>query len=80
MNYTNIRNLCKRYNTNIFNENGELFKYKNLRNKINDHENKKHNLSQKQKLYNSIKIFRRRFVRCRTGYCNVSLYWKLISL
>ena len=54
MNYTNIRNLCKQYNINIFNENGKLFKYNNLRNKINDYENKKHNLSQKQKLYNSI--------------------------
>ena len=37
MNYTNIRNLCKQYNINIFNENGKLFKYNNLRNKINDH-------------------------------------------
>ena len=54
MNYTNIRNLCKQYNINMFYENGKLFKYSNLRNKINDYENKKHNLSQKQKLYNSI--------------------------
>ena len=54
MNYTNIRNLCKQYNINMFNDNGKLFKYHNLRNKINDYENKKHNLSQKQKLYNSI--------------------------
>ena len=54
MNYTNIRNLCKQYNINMFNENGKLFKYNNLRNKTNDYEHKKHNLSQKQKLYNSI--------------------------
>ena len=54
MNYTNIRNLCKQYNINMFNENGKLFKYNNLRNKINDHENKKYKLSQKQKLYKSI--------------------------
>ena len=40
MNYTNIRNLCKQYNINMFNDNGKLFKYNNLRNKINDHENK----------------------------------------
>ena len=57
MNYTNIRNLCKQYNINMFNENGKLFKYNNLRNKINDRENKKHNLSQKHKLYNSIENY-----------------------
>ena len=57
MNYTNIRNLCKQYNINMFNENGKLFKYNNLRNKINDYENKKHNLSQKQKLYKSIEKY-----------------------
>ena len=37
--YTNIRNLCKQYNISIVNENGKLFKYKDLRNEINDHEN-----------------------------------------
>ena len=54
MNYTNIRNLCKQYNINMFNDNGKLSKYNNLRHKINDYESKKHNLSQKQKLYKSI--------------------------
>ena len=41
MNYTNIRNLCKQYNINMFNDNGKLFKYNSLRNKINDYEIKK---------------------------------------
>ena len=50
MNYKQLKIYCDKYNINIFNENGKLFKYNNLRNKINDHENKKHNLSQKQKL------------------------------
>ena len=54
MNYKQLKIYCDKYNINIFNENGKLFKYNNLRNKINDHKNKKHNLSQKQKLYNSI--------------------------
>ena len=51
MNYTNIRNLCKQYNINMFNENGKLFKYNNLRNKINDYENKKNITYHKNRSY-----------------------------
>ena len=56
MNYTNIRNLCKQYNINMFNDNGKLFKYNNLRNKINDHENKKNITYHKNRIY--IKVLR----------------------
>ena len=50
MNYNQIIIIyCKKYNINIYSENGVPLTYNKLRHIVNDHTNKKHKLSQKQK-------------------------------
>ena len=54
MNYKQLKILCDKYNIICYTDNGNIKTYNKLIHIINDHENKKHKLSQKQKIYNSI--------------------------
>ena len=54
MYYNQILKYCKKYNINVYCENGKKLTYNKLRHIVNNHTNKKHKLSQKQKIYNNI--------------------------
>ena len=54
MNYNKIMIYCDKYNIKRYTDFGKPLTYNKLRHIVNDHTNKKHKLSQKQKLYNSI--------------------------
>ena len=54
MDYHKTTRYLNKYHIKRYNDNGKPLTYNKLTNEIIDHENKKHNLSQKQKLYTSI--------------------------
>jgi hypothetical protein len=54
MNYNKIVRYCDKYNIKRYTDFGKPLTYNKLRHIVNDHTNKKHKLSQKQKIYNSI--------------------------
>ena len=54
MNYNKIIRYCDKYNIKRYTDFGVPLTYNKLNHIINDHTHKKHKLSQKQKLYNSI--------------------------
>ena len=47
MKYNKIIRYCDNYNINKYTPNGKSITHNKLRNKINDHTNKKHEISQK---------------------------------
>tara|TARA_B100000787_G_C15949723_1_gene188581 strand:+ start:139 stop:372 length:234 start_codon:yes stop_codon:yes gene_type:complete len=57
MNYNKIINYCNKYNIKRYTDLGKPLTHNKLKNIINDHTNKKHNLTQNQKIYNSIKQY-----------------------
>ena len=54
MDYHKIIGYINKYKIKRYNDNGKPLTYNKLKNKITDHANEKQNLSQKQRLYNSI--------------------------
>ena len=57
MNYNKIIRYCGKYNINRYTGNDKPLTYNKLLHIVNDHTNKQHKLSQKQKIYNSIKQY-----------------------
>ena len=55
--YNKIIRYANKYNINRYTSNGKLLTYNKMKNKVRDNKNKKHELSQKQKLYNNIKKY-----------------------
>ena len=54
MNYNKIIRYCDKYDIKRYTDFGVPLTYNKLRHIVNDHTNKKHKLSQKQKIYNNI--------------------------
>ena len=54
MNYNKILKYCDKYNINRYTYNGKPFTYNKLKHIVEQFESKKHKLSKKQKIYNSI--------------------------
>ena len=57
MNYNKMKTYCNKYNIKRYTDFGKPLTYNKLIHIINDHTNKKHKLSQKQKIYNTIKQY-----------------------
>ena len=57
MNYNKIINYCNKYNIKRYTDVGKPLTYNKLRHVVNEHTNKKHKLTQNQKIYNSIKQY-----------------------
>ena len=57
MNYNKIMIYCDKYNIKRYTDFGKPLTYNKLKHIVNDHTNKKHKLSQKQKIYNTIKQY-----------------------
>ena len=57
MNYNKIKIYYDKYNIKRYTDFGKPLTYNKLIHIINDHEHKKHKLSQKYKLYNTIKQY-----------------------
>jgi hypothetical protein len=57
MNYNKMKTYCNRYNIKRYTDFGKPLTYNKLHHIVNDHINKKHKLSQKQQIYNSIKQY-----------------------
>ena len=55
--YNKIIRYANKYNINRYTSNGKLLTYNKMKNKVRDNKNKKHELSQKQKLINNIKKY-----------------------
>ena len=57
MNYNKIIKYCDKYNIKRYTDFGKPLTYNKLKNIVNDHTNKKHKLSHKRQIYNSIKQY-----------------------
>ena len=57
MNYNTIIRYCYKYHIKRYTDFGVPITYNKLHHIVNDHINKKHKLSQKQNIYNSIKQY-----------------------
>ena len=57
MNYNRIMKYCDKYNIKRYTDFGVPLTFNKLKHVMNDHINIKHKLSQKQKIYNSIKQY-----------------------
>lgn len=55
--YNTYKKKANKYLIDYCTNGGKKITYNKLRHKINDFENKKHNVSQKQKMYNNIKLY-----------------------
>ena len=57
MNYNRIMKYCDKYSIKRYTDFGVPLTFNKLKHVMNDHINKKHKISQKQQIYNSIKQY-----------------------